>query len=286
MPAKLLCALALLCADATGTRAETPELPEVRGHERKAFLDQGETLLDVAYRNRVGFEAVSRLNPGLDPWIPEPGTVVRLPGRYLPPEAEPEGLVINVPEMRLYDYTRGPEPEIYAVAVGDPEDPTPIGDFVVGQKRIDPAWNVPESIREEKPELPAVVPPGPDNPLGSRWLTIGSSSYGIHGTNVRWSIGRLATHGCVRLYEEDVLELYERVPEGTRLQIVYQPFKWGREGGRLVLEAHPDLYGQVPDRLAAALSALGAQGLLDALDLARVWRVVEEARGEPVDVGR
>jgi L,D-transpeptidase ErfK/SrfK len=116
-------------------------------------------------------------------------------------------------------------------------------------------------------------------------MTIGRTSYGIHGTNVRWSIGRTATHGCIRLYEDQIVRLFDRVPEGTRVQLVYAPFKWGSDGTRIYLEVHPDLYGKFPDRLAAALATPRALGLLDRIDLGRAWTLVDEARGVPTDVG-
>src|SRR5262249_30287977 len=146
------------------------------------------------------------------------GTVVQLPTRYILPDADEKGIVINLPEMRLYDFTVKGLPEVFALAIGDEASPSLLGEFVVGAKRKNPAWYVPESIRAEKPELPPMVPPGPDNPLGSRFITIGHTTYGIHGTNVRWSIGREATHGCIRLYEDDIQRLFDRVREGTRIQ--------------------------------------------------------------------
>lgn len=258
--------------------------PEI-GADRAVFVEPEDTLLDIAFRERVGFDALSRLNPDIDAWLPAPGTLARLPTRMLLPEAEEEGLVLNIPEMRLFDFTSDRRPEVFAVAVGDPEVPTPVGDFVVGNKRVDPTWNVPASILEERPGLPARVAPGPDNPLGTRWMTIGNTSYGLHGTNVRWSIGRDATHGCVRLYESDVRELFDRIEEGVRLQLVYQPYKWGMRGRKLLFEAHPDLYGLVPDRLAEALAAPRELGLLGIVDVERVWREVEAVRGVPVVVG-
>jgi L,D-transpeptidase ErfK/SrfK len=264
---------------------ETPRLRPLVGEERSVLVEPEDTLLDVAFRARLGFESVVRLNPGLDEWIPDPGSVVRLPTRFVLPDVEPDGLVLNVPEMRLYDFRAKPLPDVYAAAVGDPTDPTPLGAFRVGEKRIDPVWTVPASIRAEKPELPARVPPGPENPLGSYWMTIGTTSYGIHGTNVRWSIGRMATHGCVRLYEDQIQRLFERTPPGTRLRIVYQMLKWGSEGDGLYLEAHPDLYAVAPDPLALALATPSALGLLGALDFQLVARTVQEARGVPVRVG-
>jgi L,D-transpeptidase ErfK/SrfK len=270
---------------ASDPEAKAPRLLPVQGELQRALVETEDTLLDIAYRHHVGFEAVARLNRDVDVWIPAPGTIVLLPTRYILPTGAPQGLLLNVPEMRLYDFTVKPGPEVLAVAVGDPDVPTPVGEFRVGQKRTDPAWTVPESIRAEKPELPAVVPPGPDNPLGSRWLTIGSTTYGLHGTNIRWSIGRTATHGCVRLYEDDVLRLYERIPSGTRLQIVYQPYKWGALDGTLYLEVHPDLYGRVSAPLETALAVPRALGLLGDLDVAAVWDALERAAGIPVPVG-
>jgi L,D-transpeptidase ErfK/SrfK len=261
-----------------------PELRPVLGRSESDLIGEGDTLLDVAYRHRLGFQAVARLNPEIDPWIPLPGTVARLPTRYVLPQAEEAGLVVNIPEMRLFDFTVKDGPEVFALAIGDQADPSILGDFQVGNKRKDPVWHVPASIREERPALPPSVPPGPDNPLGSRWITIGRTSYGIHGTNVRWSIGREATHGCLRLYEDEIQRLYERVAKGTRIQIVYQPYKWGREGGRIFLEAHPDLYGLVPDRLRA-FELPRALGLLGAIDFERAWATLEQARGVPVPVG-
>lgn len=269
---------------ARAAEADAPSLRPVLGSMHTALVEQDETLLDIAYEHRVGYQALARLNPDVDPWIPEPGTIVSVPTRFVLPQADEEGLVINIPEMRLFDFTPEEGPEVFPVAIGDQADPSILGDFRVGRKRKDPTWYVPESIRAESPDLPEQVPPGPDNPLGSRWMTIGRTSYGIHGTNVRWSIGREATHGCLRLYEEDVQRLYDRIPEGTRIQIVYQPFKWGLDGERIYLEVHPDLYRLQPDRLAA-FELPRALGLLGTIDFELAWRTLDEARGVPVAVG-
>jgi len=265
-----------------GERA--PALRPVLGRSESVLVQPDETLLDIAYQHRLGYQAVEQLNPKVDPWIPVPGTVVQLPTRYILPIADENGIVINLPEMRLFDFTVKNGPEVFALAIGDEASPSLLGKFVVGAKRKDPSWHVPASIRAEKPELPAEVPAGPDNPLGSRWITIGRTSYGIHGTNIRWSIGREATHGCLRLYEDDIQRLYDRVREGTRIQIVYQTTKWGRDEANIYLEVHPDLYGRTLDQFAA-LAVPRALGLLDLLDLELVLRALEEARGYPVRVG-
>jgi L,D-transpeptidase ErfK/SrfK len=260
-------------------------LAPVVGAAQNALIEPGDTLLDVAYRHRLGFDRVARLNPDTQVWIPDPGTVVRLPTEHVLPDAPHRGLVVNVPEMQLYDYTVGEVPEVFAIAIGDEMDPSLVGEFRVGRKRARPVWHVPASIRAEKPELPALVPPGPDNPLGEHWMTIGRTSYGIHGTNNPWSIGREATHGCIRLYEDEVARLFARTREGTPLRLVYQTVKIGRRGAIVYVEAHPDLYGREPERMAAAFERIWTLGLPDLVDPLLVRRVIEEARGIPVAVG-
>ena len=282
--------LPLLVAAARDQAAES--LQPVLGAPRVAVTAAGDTLLDIAERDRLGFAQVVNLNPEVDIWVPAAGTRVQLPTEYIVPNVPHEGLVINLPEMRLYDFTVDPErPTVLAVAIGDAVDPTPLGDFRIGGKRVDPDWNVPESIRAENPTLPAVVPPGPDNPLGDRWLTIGTTSYGIHGTNNVWSIGRNSTHGCVRLYNDDMRALFDRTRTGTRVRLVYQPVKLGQRNGALYVEAHRDEYDLAPDAPSATLVqliVLEALGVVDtkSIDEERVRRVIREARGAPVPVGR
>jgi len=267
-------------------------LPPVRGAESYEYTHANDTLLDVAARADVGIIPLMALNPGVDPWIPAANTRVRLPTDYVLPDTTHSGLVINVPEMRLYDYTLDPTaPVVLPVAVGDIGDPTPLGEWRIGRKRIDPIWTVPDSIRAENPALPAVVPAGPDNPLGDRWLTLGNTTYGIHGTNNLWSIGREATHGCVRLYNADMRALFERIPVGTQVRIVYQRVKLGRRGSDLYLEAHGDRYDRDFDPLPALLARLIMLQNLGVIDdksvrEADVRRVVSEARGVPVRIGR
>jgi L,D-transpeptidase ErfK/SrfK len=144
---------------------------------------------------------------------------------------------------------------------------------------------VPASIRAERPELPAVVPAGPDNPLGDYWMTIGRTSYGIHGTDNRWSIGREATHGCIRLYNDEIARLFARTREGTPVAIVYQPVKLGRRGAKLYLEAHPDLYARAPDRAERAAERLRELGLWPRVEAGVLEQTIAEARGIPVEIG-
>jgi L,D-transpeptidase ErfK/SrfK len=280
---------ALLAAALLGARPALadarPQPRAVYGIERTTEVEPGEALLDVAWRHRLGFHAVRRLNPEVDVWIPEPGTPVRLPTRMILPDVEPAHLVINIPEMRLYDFRPDAGPDVFAVAVGGRDIPTPVGRFLISDREIDPIWDVPPRIRRERPQLPAQVPAGPDNPLGSRWMRLGQTLYGLHGTDTRWAIGRMATSGCIRLYDDQIQQLFERTPSGTPVRIVYQPYKWGVEGQVIYFEAHPDLYGRVADPEAEALRVAETLGWLPYVDVEAVRQAVQEVRGVPIRVG-
>jgi L,D-transpeptidase ErfK/SrfK len=265
-------------------------LPAVVGEPSSDIVeDKEDTILDIAYRHRLGFDRVERMNPQIkNMWIPEIGTVVRLPTEHILPEPPWRGLIINVPEMQLYDFTvkneKG-EPEVFAIAIGDEVDPSLMGEFKIGRKRAQPAWHVPKSIQAERPGLPTVVPPGPDNPLGPYWMTIGSTSYGIHGSNNEWSIGREATHGCIRLYNDQIEKLFLRTKEKTPIKLIYQTVKLGQRGDTIYLEAHPDLYNKEPDREPAAVERLRALDLLQYVDAIAMHRAIEEQKGVPIPIG-
>lgn len=284
VPAVLLAAG--LGAASQGLVPRPEALMPLFGEPSRTETREGDTLLDVAYFRGLGFESVVRLNPDVEVWIPEAGTPVELPTQMVLPSVDRDGLVINVPEMRLYDFTAPDGLRVLPVAIGEPDVPTPTGEFVIGRKRINPTWYVPASILRERPELPATVPPGPENPLGDRWMTLGRTSYGIHGTNNQWSIGHEATHGCIRMYNHHIHELFERTREGTRVRVVYQPVKLGRREGDIFVEAHLDIYRRNPDPVAAALVQLLALGLDPYVDRARVAETIQDARGVPVRVGR
>ena len=262
-------------------------LPPVIGELQSEMVDDPEdTVLDVAHRNRLGFDRVARLNPGINVWIPDPGSVIRLPTEHVLPEPPWRGLVVNVPEMQLYDFARkGEPPEVFAIAIGDSIDPSLVGEFKVGRKRENPAWHVPKSILAERPELPPVVPPGPDNPLGPFWMTIGNTSYGIHGSNNEWSIGREATHGCIRLYNDQIERLWRRTKQGTPIRLIYQTVKVGQRDYTIFVESHPDVYGRDPEREVAAVERLRSLDLWQFVDEAAFRRALDELRGIPVPVG-
>ncbi len=190
-----------------------------------------DTLLDIARLNHLGYRELIRANPGVDPWLPGDGSRIAIPSQWILPDAPREGLVLNMPEMRLYYYLPDARVMTFPLGVGVEGQETPAGSYRIGQKRTNPVWYVPASIRQKMEHPRRTVPPGPDNPLGKYWMRLSRTTYGIHGTNNAWAIGRRVTHGCIRLYPEDIAYLYPRVPRGTPVRVIYQHAKVGvREG--------------------------------------------------------
>lgn len=245
---------AVLLLLAGGAGAATYPMPppgeDLVGELGVAVVAPGETLLDIARRHGLGLEELKAANPGVDPWLPEPGRRILLPTRYVLPPGPREGIVVNLPELRLY-YFPPPGPdgrrvvETYPLGIGAEGRSIPLGRTRIVAKRRDPPWVVPASIREEHARegnpLPPVVPPGPDNPLGRFALRLGFPGYLIHGTHRPFSVGMRVSHGCLRLYPEDIERLYARVPVGTPVRIENRPVKVGWSGGMLHVEAHPPL---------------------------------------------
>lgn len=243
----------LLCASAP-LSAQTFPLPppgdDIVGAVRSVEAVHEDTLIDLARRNNLGYDAIEQANPGVDPWLPGAGTVVILPTRFILPPVPREGIVLNVPEMRLYYYPKpkkGEQPVVvtYPVSVGRMDWKTPIGLTHVVAKDANPTWTVPDSILAEHAShgdfLPKVVPAGPNNPLGLFAMRLGIKGYLIHGTNNPNGMGMRVTHGCMRLYPDDIAALFKIVPVGTPVRIVNIPYKVGRYDGQLYLEAHPPL---------------------------------------------
>lgn len=260
---------------------------------RAAYED---TLLDVARRFNLGYVEMVSANPGVDPWVPGEGADVVLPTVHLLPDAPPEGIVINLSDMRLY-YFDAPDkaPRSYPIGIGRDGLKTPIGTTQVARKRVDPSWRPTERMRAEKPELPEVVPSGPDNPLGNRALYLGWPQYLIHGTNKPWGIGRRVSSGCIRMYPEAVEELYELVGVGTKVTVVDQPIKLGWIEGELYMEAHTtqaqsdqiETDGRFDAVLPShvvddVLAAAGAEA--HRLDWSRIRRATIERRGYPIRI--
>ncbi len=270
------------------------------GELQTTRADRAETLLDIARRFDVGQDEILLVNPDIDRWLPETGAEVRLPTSYILPDAPRRGLVLNLPEMRLYYYGERDEqgrPLVitHPVSVGRMDWSTPLGQTRVARKTENPVWRPPLSIREEAladgRELPELVPAGPDNPLGGYAMYLGVSGYLIHSTNKPYGVGMRVTHGCIRMYPEDIEQLYPRVPVGTPVHIVNQPIKLGWHAGTLFVEVHPRLdedEEQGPPLLRALLERIYAfaDGLPLEVDGAALKAAVVWPQGIPLPISR
>jgi L,D-transpeptidase ErfK/SrfK len=206
-----------------------------------------DTFFDIGRKYNVGLEDLRRANPGVHYVVPGEGTEVIIPSRYVLPDASRRGIVVNVPELRIYYFPDGDNGRVFTfpISIGKEGWGTPYGLTTVVRKTHLPIWYPPASVRAEHEAagdpLPAIVPPGPDNPLGEHALYLGFASYLIHGTNDPRGLGMRASHGCIRMFPEDVELLFSMVQPGTRVTIVNQPYKLGWGEGGLYIEAHPPL---------------------------------------------
>jgi len=212
-----------------------------------------DTLIDIAREFSLGQDEIVMANPTVDRWIPGDGKEVVLPRKFILPDAPRGGIVLNIPEMRLYYYIgggkKGGAQQVisYPVSIGRMDWRTPLGVTRIVQKLKDPPWRPPETIKREHAQdgdfLPDVVPPGPNNPLGRFAMKLGVSGYLIHGTGVdkEYGIGMRVTHGCIRMYPEDIERLFPQVPVGTSVSLVNQPVKLGWQGDDLYVEVSQTL---------------------------------------------
>jgi L,D-transpeptidase ErfK/SrfK len=247
---------AMPCANAT-TYTLSKSDDTVVGEDQTIITVYEDTLYDLARAYSLGSEELIRVNQGVDPWLPGAGKMLVVPGRHILPPGPREGIVVNLPEHRLYYYPKpkrgGPIQVItYPVSIGKMDWRTPLGVTHVIQKQKDPTWYPPESVRKEHAEagdpLPVKVGPGPDNPLGAyaMRLAAGNGTYLIHGTNNPIAVGLAVTHGCIRMYPDDVAALFPLIPVGTPVRLINEPVKVAWIDGELLLEAHPpvDAMGQ------------------------------------------
>ena len=307
MRRRTLKTLALLAALLTAASAQAAvyELPEgnatLFGREERVVTTYQDTLYEIARRFSLGSEEIVRVNQGMDPWLPGAGKNVVIPGERILPTGPREGIVVNLPEHRLYYYPKtkkGEKPIVitYPVSIGKMDWHTPLGRTKIVSKTERPTWTPPESVRKEHiangDPLPAVVAAGPNNPLGlfAMRLDIKPGAYLIHGTNNPIAVGMAVTHGCIRMYPEDIEALFPLVPVGTPVYLVNEPLKLAWIDGRLYLEAHPPVNAEgqtiepdVPAFEGMLDQALGESTVAIHWDLAR--EELRKVRGMPIVVG-
>jgi L,D-transpeptidase ErfK/SrfK len=220
------------------------------GEPQVVFTTADDTLSDLAREYGLGYDEIIAANPHINPWLPGEGTPIVLPTQYVLPDVEKKGVVLNIATRRLFYFPDAVEGEpqhvmTYPIGIGRVGWETPLGETTVVSKAKDPHWWVPASVRREHAEmgdpLPQVVPPGPDNPLGHRVLKLEMPGYLIHGTNTPYGVGMRVSHGCVRLYPENIEVLYALVDIGEAVTIVNEPYQFGRRDGMLYFEAHTPL---------------------------------------------
>ena len=272
----------------------------VVGEPQIVFATEANTFSDLAREYGLGFDELVAANPGIDPWLPGEGTPVLLPTQYVVPNVPRDGIVLNIASKRLFYFPARSEEQpqtvlTYPIGIGRVGWETPLGSSTVIAKARDPSWYVPASVRRENRELgypdPAIVPPGPDNPLGKFVLKLDIPGYLIHGTNQPYGVGMRVSHGCVRLYPENIELLFELVGRGESVAIINEPYLVGQRDGELFFEGHMPLEDDevsAEDHLQAIFASLqpdDADSPVD-FDAAQIRIIAAEAFGVPVKIAR
>jgi L,D-transpeptidase ErfK/SrfK len=311
MKLRVLFLIASLLGSIGSSQAETFPLPSgeesVVGELQYTRSRVDDTLIDLAREFNLGYDQIVKANPEVNRWIPGKDGKIILPHRYILPSPARKGIVLNLAELRMYYYLpakKGESPAVmtFPVSLGRMDWRTPLGATKVIRKDRDPAWHPPKSIREEHARegdiLPAVVPGGtPDNPLGRFAFRLGFPGYLIHGVDERksYGIGMRVTHGCVRMYPEDIERLFDLVPVNTPVQIVDEPIKMGWLGDQLFLEVHQPLE-EGEDENVAPLPRISTDRVLRFVaqhtpsgfwyDQEEIERIAEAGDGIPQAIGR
>jgi L,D-transpeptidase ErfK/SrfK len=253
-------------------------------------VQEGDTLLDVGRHFDLGYNEMTSANPGVDPWMPSPGEVLLIPTEFVLPDARPQGVIVNIPEMRLYHYQPGGLVVTYPVGLGRDDWRTPEGTFKIRGKTENPTWVIPESIRaehiRERNDPRTFIAGGdPENPLGHHRLELTLPLYALHGSNMPWGVGMQVSHGCVRLYNEDIAVLFREVPVGSPGEFLYQPVKVGSRNDDIYVEVHPDIYSLRGDLVEEARRLLTKRGWLDRIDESSLRQAVAAQSGLAVVIG-
>jgi L,D-transpeptidase ErfK/SrfK len=228
-------------------RFELAPNQDIVGTVQIVKASKDDTLTDIARRFNVGYDEITRANPKLDPWLPGEGTAVIIPSQFILPDAPRTGLVINIAAMRIFYYPpvkKGERAVVFThpIGIGKVGWRTPEGVTKIVRRQKDPTWRVPVSVRKEHHEngedLEPVIGPGPDNPLGKYAFYLQWPSYLIHGTNKPAGVGLRSSHGCIRLYPEDIEQFFNMVPIGTQVRVVNQPFLFGWQADELYMQPY------------------------------------------------
>ena len=256
----------------------------VVGQPQEYTLQKGDDLLEIARKYGLGYMELGNIYRGWDPFIPPVGSRIVIPTMWIVPSHPKTQIVVNTGEMRMYYFIENNTKVItYPIGMGVLDFKTPTGKFTVVEKKVNPAWHIPASLQAKYGM--AVMPPGPDNPLGDYKLTLsGGGGYGMHGTHMPLGVGRLVSHGCTRMYPEHIKALFPLVPVGTTVEYIYEPVMIGFKNGHIYLSVNQDHYHKIPDLLTYTLNRLEQAKVLDSVSLTKVMKLVEEKWGVPTDV--
>ncbi|MEO5348166.1 MAG: L,D-transpeptidase family protein [Magnetococcus sp. YQC-3] len=266
---------------------------EVMGDgELRHLIDGSETLVELARLYDVGFNELRDANPDVNVWVPDPGTVVKVPMRRVLPRSDAR-IIVNLPEMRVYHRRRDGWLDTYPIGIGQEGLLTPVGPTKVVRKQAYPSWYPPASILKERPGTPKVIPSGPNNPLGTHAIYLSIPGYLMHGTQKPYGVGRRVSHGCIRLYPEDIVRFFEFANVNDSVDIVNQPIKAGWQGEQLFLQVHDVLSFRERGKMHALASQVVAQALSRrsseeevVVDWQRLEQMVRQARGVPQVIGQ
>ncbi|MGJ0517113.1 MAG: L,D-transpeptidase family protein [Methylomicrobium sp.] len=281
-------------ADIASRKFTIPKNRNIVGSLAVISAQDGDTLSDIARHFGLGYTDITLANPGIRPWESKAGARV-LPLQFILPDAPRKGIVLNLANMRLFYYPPKQSGTLYTYPLGIGREGwnTPLGQTTIVAKKANPAWAPPESIRREHAAkgdpLPAVVPSGPDNPLGKYALSLGFDRYLIHGTNKPYGVGMQVSHGCVRLYPEDIKALFKKTSVGVPVRIVHQPYLAAWDGNMLYLEAHEPLQkwaGQKKRQQKSLLKQLrqAADKKGGSVDWEKVDSILQRADGIPTPI--
>jgi L,D-transpeptidase ErfK/SrfK len=264
-------------------------------HQAKYVTAKHEdTLIDIAVEHRLGQDQIVLANPTVDRWLPKAGTQVLIPSSYILPNAPRQGIVVNLPEMRVYYYPNNSQVVTYAIGIGRENNwKTPLGKTTIAGKMENPSWTPPPSIIAEHladgDVLDPYYPPGPDNPLGLFAFRLGIPGYLMHSTQKTNGIGMRVSHGCMRFYPSDIEQFFPTVKVGTPVNIVNQAIKVGWHHDTLYLETYPELE-EMPatyeQRLHTALNLIEQAngGQMPIIKGAALKMALEKSTGIPVAI--
>jgi L,D-transpeptidase ErfK/SrfK len=260
-----------------------PNAVTVVGTMQHHRIKKGDDLLELARHYDLGYTELGAMYRQWDPFLPPAGAEITIPTMWIVPNSRGNNIIVNTGAMRLYYYIKNnTQVYTYPIGMGVLDYRTPQGKFRVIQKLVHPTWHIPKEL-QKKYEM-AEMPPGPDNPLGDYKLTLSWGDYGIHGTAMPWGVGRLVSHGCTRLYPEDIKRLWPMVPMGSSVEYIYEPALIGFRQGHIYLSVHDDVYFKIPSMILHVLNLIEQRGLSDRVDMRKVMQTVEEKYGCPVDI--